>query len=72
MTRSGWVLKQLRIKNFIMAGKENKGKRSIRGEMGAKKESTYILKQKYANLRYSSRLALGTKEVGVSLFQFSR
>jgi hypothetical protein len=67
--RSGWLLMQLKIKHFMMSGKENKLRVSL---VGAKKESTYILKQKYANLRHSNRGSSLKQEMGLSLLRVNR
>jgi hypothetical protein len=67
--RSGWLLRQLKIKHFMMSGKENKLRVSL---VGAKKESTYILKQKYANLRHSNRGSSLKQEMGLSLLRVNR
>ena len=49
-------LKQIRIKHFVLVGKENKGVPLLKSRIGTRKESNYILKQKYANLRFMGKL----------------
>ena len=73
LIRSGMMLKQqLKIKNFMLMGKENKSGVSLRERFGIKKESNYILRQKYANLRGNSRLTSSRNELTLTISKMGR
>lgn len=77
--KSGCTLQEVKVKTFRM-GKENQNRlptREYQIKMLMKKEpirreSTYILKQKYAQLRHSNRLSSSRQQMGLTFIQAER